>query len=241
MKYFVIAWLLLTFSGPLWLWWQGRVDFNADYRTANRASAGIAPLASTTSEAVIQVYAARAFNWRGLFASHSWIALKPKGAADYTVYQVVGWNSYHGLPALTAMADIPDRFWYGAAPNLVLDMRGEQAEKLIPRIEQAAKEYPYAQPYTVWPGPNSNSFPAYIGRAVPELRLALPADAVGKDFLPEGAFFARAPSGTGYQLSLFGLLGVMIAQKEGIEINLLGMVYGVRFSPFTVLLPGWNG
>ncbi|EKD70108.1 MAG: hypothetical protein ACD_46C00633G0001 [uncultured bacterium] len=34
------------------------------------------------------------------------------------------------------------------------------------------------------------------------------------------------------------MLGILLAKKEGLEINILGLVYGVRFSPFAILLPG---
>ncbi len=238
MKWLFIVWLILTLAGPLRVLLKGQVDLKADYRTANRDSAHIAPSPHTTSEAVIQAYTARAFNWRGIIASHCWIAVKPKDAADYTVYQVVGWRTYSGLSALAIGKDIPDRYWYNEKPRLILDIRGSRAEMLIPKIDEAAKTYPYAHPYTLWPGPNSNSFPAYIGRQVPELGLALPADAIGKDYLSKDSFFAAAPSGTGYQFSLYGVLGLLVAKKEGIEINLLGLVYGIKFSPLSLLLPG---
>lgn len=238
MKLALLLWLCLTFAAPLWILLTGKVDLKADYSTANRDSAHLTPSPDGTHEAVIQVYAARAFNWRGLVASHSWISVKPRNAKEYTVYQVVGWLTYRGLPALSITQDIPDRNWYNEKPELILDMRGSQAEALIPRIDEAAKTYPYAKGYTLWPGPNSNTFPAYVARKIPELGLALPANAVGKDFLPGWNVFAKAPSGTGYQFSLFGLFGLLVAQKEGIELNLLGLVYGVQLSPFRILLPG---
>jgi len=150
----------------------------------------------------------------------------------------VGWRNFRGLPALSIAEDIPDRNWFNEVPRLLLDIRGEQAQALIPKIDKAAKSHPYAYPYTLWPGPNSNTFPAYIARAVPELGLVLPSDAVGKDFLPRGTFFVKAPSGTGYQFSVVGVFGLLIAKKEGVEINLLGLVYGIRFAPFRILLPG---
>ncbi len=235
---FIIIWLLLTFAVPLFSVLTGQINLKSDYKTANRNSARIAPNPLLTKDAVIQVFAARAFNWRGIFASHCWIAVKPKNAASYTVYQVVGWLNYRGLPALAITQDIPDRNWYNATPKLLLDMRGTQAENIIPQIDKAARDYPYSYPYTLWPGPNSNTFPAYIARMVPQLGLVMPANAIGKDFLAKDKFFAKAPSATGYQFSLFGVLGLTLAKKEGIEINLLGFVYGIRFSPFQLLLPG---
>ncbi|NDA85703.1 MAG: DUF3750 domain-containing protein, partial [Burkholderiaceae bacterium] len=33
----------------------------------------------------------------------------------------------------------------------------------------AVQSYPYADSYTMWPGPNSNTFTAHVGREVPEL------------------------------------------------------------------------
>ena len=97
MKYMLIFFLLLTFIGPLWLILNGNIDFTADYRTANRESSQLAPLPKDDPQAIIQVYTARAFNWRGMFSLHVWLAIKPKNASQYIVYQVVGWRSFHGL------------------------------------------------------------------------------------------------------------------------------------------------
>ena len=73
---------------------------------------------------------------------------------------------------------------------------------------------------------------------MPELRVDLPPTAIGKDFLPNGAVAAAAPSGTGYQVSLFGLLGVLGALEEGVELNVLGLSFGVDFNTPAVKLPG---
>jgi hypothetical protein len=63
----------------------------------------------------------------------------------------------------------PDGRWFGSQPELYAEKRGEGVDELIRRIDKAAREYPYANEYTVWPGPNSNTFTAWIARAVPEL------------------------------------------------------------------------
>ena len=100
-----------------------------------------------------------------------------------------------------------------------------------PLIDKAAREYPYAGEYTMWPGPNSNTFTAWVGRAVPELGLDLPPTAIGKDYLGS-RLFATAPSGSGIQLSLLGLLGFTASGVEGLELNVLGLTFGVDpFSP----------
>ena len=44
---------------------------------ARRDPTGLAPDPAATEEAVVQVYAARAVAWRGVFSVHTWIAVKP--------------------------------------------------------------------------------------------------------------------------------------------------------------------
>ena len=104
-------------------------------------------------------------------------------------------------------------------------------DALIERIDRAVRDYPYAAEYTMWPGPNSNTFTAWVARAVPELEVDLPPTAIGKDFLGD-RIIATAPSGSGLQLSLFGLLGLTASGVEGVEINILGLSFGLDpFAP----------
>src|SRR4029077_12914611 len=98
---------------------------------------------------------------------------------------------------------------------------------MIAQVRAAvASSYPYPNAYRPWPGPNSNTFLAHIARQVPDLAIQLPSNAVGKDFLPRGGLFAAAPSGSGFQLSLYGLFGILLAAREGLEVNLLGLSWG---------------
>jgi len=153
-----------------------------DWRTASRESAGIAPPVSNP-EAVIQVYGAPTWGWRGLFAIHTWIAMKPEGADHYTVYEVIGWRARRGLSVVRIAEDAPDRYWYGEAPQLLLDRRGSEAARLIPQVDNAARSYPWPDEYSAFPGPNSNTFPAWIAEQVPELGLDLPFKAIGSGYL----------------------------------------------------------
>jgi hypothetical protein len=70
---------------------------------------------------------------------------------------------------------------------------------MIQDVRTAVARYRYPHEYRAWPGPNSNTFTANIARQVPKLGLDLPSNAIGKDFLPEGALFAMAPSGSGFR------------------------------------------
>ncbi len=237
-RYLFFIFLLVLLTGPIYVSALGSIKLNDDWRTASRQSIAIAPRPEVTPEAVVQVYAARAFNWRGIFGVHTWFATKTNGAKNYRVHQVIGWRSWRGLPVVVSKTDIPDRLWYGNRPKILLDVRGEKAGNLIPQIEAAAKSYPYQSDYTVWPGPNSNTFVAWIARQLPELNLELPTTAIGKDYLGGVRLFDRAPSGTGYQLSMFGLLGITVARVEGLEFNALGLNFGIDpFDP-AIKLPG---
>lgn len=209
----------------------------ADWRTASREPLGIAPNPSTTKEAIAQVYVARAFSWRGYFGVHSWIAVKPTDASQYTVYEIIGWRAYHGGSALVVHHQAPDRRWFGAKPKVIGEIRGDGVDEIIKRIDAAARNYPYPHEYVLWPGPNSNTFTAHVARQVPELKVDLPPTAIGKDYLPAGEFVARAPSGTGYQISLFGLFGVLFGVEEGVEINFLGLTFGIDPLDLAVKLP----
>lgn len=202
-----------------------------DWRTASREPVGLAPDPALHPEAVVQVYGARAWGWRGRFGSHTWIAVKPASAETYTVYEVIGWKLRWSDSALSISQRSPDARWYGNAPELLAERRGDGAAALIPRIEKAVSAYPHTREYSAWPGPNSNTFTAWVARAVPELKVDFPPTAIGKDYLSD-RLLDSAPSGSGFQLSLRGVLAVTAGRVEGIEFSILGLTFGLNpFDP----------
>jgi hypothetical protein len=213
----------------------GRVTAQ-DWRTASQEPVGLAPDPVKTPEAVVQVYAARVWGLRGVFGVHTWIAAKPSAAGEYTVYEIIGWRLHSQDTALTIRHRAPDARWFGSEPELIAEKRGAGVDQLIGRIDRAARAYPWAGEYTMWPGPNSNTFTAWVLRAVPELEADLPPTAIGKDY-SGSRLVSSAPSGRGFQLSLFGLAGVTACGFEGLEVNLLGLTFGINpFDP-AVKLP----
>ena len=212
---------------------------------AGHGATGQAPASQHHPEAVAQVYAARTWGMRGALAVHTWFAVKPAGAGGYTRHEVIGWRLPRtGSARVRDASRAPDGLWFSNRPRLLAEVRGAAAAAAIDKIEAAAALYPHSREYRMWPGPNSNTFTAFVARRVPELRLALPPTAIGKDYLPNGVVFAPVPSGTGHQFSLFGLVGALLAAEEGLEIHVLGLVAGVRLRPLRVKLPGlgeWPG
>ncbi len=207
----------------------GRVTAQ-DWRTASHEPVGLAPDPAAVHDAIVQVYAARTWGWRGNFGVHTWFAVKPAGAKAYTVYEVIGWKLRWSGSAVSVSERSPDARWYGNVPELLAEKRGKGADALIERIAKAVRDYPHANDYAVWPGPNSNTFTAWISRAAPELKVDLPPTAIGKDYSDK--IVGSAPSGSGVQLSLGGLFAVTASGVEGLEVSLLGLTFGVDpFSP----------
>jgi hypothetical protein len=225
--------------GPIGVLAFGGLDLDTHWSDASAATDGLAPAPNEEPEALVQIYGARAYNWRGAFGIHTWIATKRPDADYYLVYQVIGWNLYRGRSTVTvSRVEQPDSRWFNASPELLAEHRGPNTDALIDRIESAVRSYPYRNNYRVWPGPNSNSFTAYVARKVPELGLDLPPTAIGKDYLVGGKFLDTTPSGSGWQVSLFGLLGLGLAWEEGIELNILGLSAGIDLNDFALRLPG---
>jgi hypothetical protein len=202
-----------------------------------QACAGLAPDPATTKEAVVQVYGARTMGIKGLFGVHTWIAVKPTDALHWTVYEIIGWRLRWSDSALVIRERQPDAPWFGADAQLYADKRGEGVDEMIARIDKAARSYPYANTYTLWPGPNSNTFVAWMARTVPELQVDLPATAVGKDYLGS-KFVSTAPSGSGFQFTVAGLLGVAAGPVEGFELNILGLTFGANGSGVKLPMAG---
>jgi len=211
-----------------------------DWRAASLEPVGLAPNPRTTPEAVVQVYGARTRGLKGLFGVHTWVAVKATDASAWTVYEVIGWRLRYSDSAVVVRTRDPDGRWFGSEPELYAEKRGPGVDELIRRVDQAARSYPYAKEYTLWPGPNSNTFTAWIGRAVPELELDLPATAIGKDYIGSSVV-SRAPSGTGFQFSLGGVLGLTASKVDGVELNILSLNFGVGPSGLKLPLIGRIG
>src|ERR1700736_410411 len=210
-------------------------DRSVDWQTADRSSAGLLPPPSEHPDALVRVYAARTVRWRGIFAVHSWIVVKEQNGSRYTRYDYTAWGEPIRVNGFAA-----DGRWFGGTPEPIAAADGEAAAAMIPRIQSAIENYKprsYGD-YRAWPGPNSNTFVAAVTSAVPELRIALPPTAIGKDFPYSGEYIGLTPSGTGIRATLGGYLGLTVGWVDGVEINILGAVFGVDVSRPAIKVPG---
>lgn len=236
LKYALLGFLIL-FMVPLGLsaaryWYDGQ---GAGWQTADRSSAGLLPAPAAHQPAVLRVFAAQTVRWRGIFAVHCWIVFKEEGAASYTRYDYTAWGEPIRMNGFE-----PDGRWFGRVPETVFSADGAQAAVLIPRVRQAIAGYAWRNQgdYRAWPGPNSNTFVAAVLDGLPEVALALPPTAIGKDYPYDGRWLRRTPSGTGFRLSFGGYGGLTVAWVEGIELNILGGVAGLDLRRPAVKLPG---
>jgi hypothetical protein len=237
LKKVLITFLLLilapiSVSAARYLW---STDERGNWQTADRSSAGLLPPPHSHPEALIRVYGARTVRWRGIFALHTWIVVKDRGAASYTRYDYTAW----GEP-IRSNGFAADGLWFGAKPETIVAVEGEEAARLIPKMRQVVENYRFRTygDYNAWPGPNSNTFVQAIVDAVPELKAVLPPTAIGKDFPYTGEWIGWTASRTGVFATLGGYLGIMAGWVEGLEINFLGAVVGLDLRRPAVKLPG---
>ena len=211
------------------------VGVGADWWQADRGSIGLLPPAATHAPAVVRIFAAPTVRWRGIFAVHTWIVVKPEGADRYTRYDYTAWGEPIRVNGFT-----PDGRWFGRAPEVVFAADGEAAAALIPRMQETVASYQWRHlgDYRVWPGPNSNTFVAAILSSVPEAHAVLPPTAIGKDFPHDGRWLRPTPSRTGFSLTLGGIFVVTLGWVEGIELGVLGAVSGIDIRRPALKLPG---
>lgn len=232
LKWFVVLAILLPIAAGAALSYSK--GWASSWRSANWSSSGLLPLAVQVPEARVMILAARTGRWKGIFAEHMSIVLKPAGADHWTRYDVVGWGDPVRRDNYAA-----DAFWYGNRPRIIHEVSGAEAASLIPRIEKTIAAYPYQRrgDYVVWPGPNSNSFVAWVVRHTDGFNAELSSVAVGKDWLGPGLAIDRAPSATGWTASAAGFIGVTLAREEGFELSLLGSTIGIDFDDAAIKLP----
>jgi hypothetical protein len=230
--------LVLLFFAPVALRALGFAfqDRPRSFRDADWSSVGGLPAAKDYPGARVLILAGQTGGWKGVVSLHSWVVIKDENAPNWTRYDVVGWGS----PVRTNNW-APDGRWYGYNPVVVADITGAQAKAIIPKLQQAITSYRFANygDYRIWPGPNSNSFVASVLRAVPELGVTLPPNAIGRDFR-DGFHAGATDSGTGLEINLWGLAGFKIAAVEGLEFNLFGLVTGLDFRNLGIKLPAFG-
>lgn len=217
--------------------WQLKGGHAPSWNRADWSSAEIIPSAKSHPQAAVYIMAAKTGRWKGGFAVHTWIVTKNENDDRYNRYEVVGW----GMP-LRKNAYAADARWYSNEPEIVKFIRGAEAQKLIPKIERAVEKYPHAErgDYTLWPGPNSNSFVSHVLNDVPEIGITAPSNAVGRDFLSDNRFVNIDPDWMNIQVTYKGYVGFAFGKRSGFEVHFIGLTAGFDFMQPAIKLPGFG-
>jgi hypothetical protein len=113
-------------------------DRVANWKTADRSSVGLLPPAGPDLGAVVRIFSARTVRWRGIVATHSWIVVKEAGATAYSRFDYTAWGKPSWIDRF-----VPDGRWFGRTPEVVFAADGPAADRMIPRIREAVRNFPY--------------------------------------------------------------------------------------------------
>ena len=170
--------------------------------------------------------------WYTRFADHLWVDVK-----GLRGWKRVEWNSRTDevrVRSLDATSATSDNRW-GMQVRVVEWFGGPGALPMAEHITKIAKTFPHRSDYQAWPGPNSNTFVAWLARETPGMWVDLPTTAVGKDY----ATWLRAgvtPTRMGLEFETM-LLGVEVGLREGVELQFFGLAVGFGFWPPSIKLP----
>lgn len=118
---------------------------------------------------------------------------------------------------------------------LAAEWTGDDARRLM-EVLRRPETYPDHHCYMIWPGPNSNGYARWVLDQA-GLGLDFHPKMVGKDWHgPLGFGVGLTPSRTGVHLDVLGT-GAAIGVKDGIELHLLGLTFGIDLWPPAIKTP----
>jgi len=159
-------------------------------------------------------------------ARHPWFAVRPEGETMWRVYEVGGGGSLSDPSKNEPYVEpILHGLWTGA--------EAERAAECIAEVGPHVKS-DIEGDYIFYPGPNSNTFGDVVLRRC-ELSASLPSTSVGKDW--RGLVGAGITSErTGVQVET-AVLGLKVGLKEGVEVHVIGLSFGIDLWPPAIILP----
>ena len=159
-------------------------------------------------------------------ARHPWFAVRHKGETDWMIYEVGGGGSE--ADPFTSHSPYVDPILHATWRGEIGERAAQCIEKHGPGIKQRIERDYF------FPGPNSNTFGDEVLLTC-RLAASLPATSIGKDWrgvIGVGITTER----TGVQVST-PLAGFKIGLKEGIEVHIFHLAFGIDFWPPAIILP----
>jgi Protein of unknown function (DUF3750) len=184
---------------------------------------------------VVQLRFATLPHFLRAMAIHYWFAVFDLNSRRWHRWEVWQAKNAGGLSFGHVHCDRrhPDCGVGGGAYRLAAEWDGSAAQAICAVLTQA-QDYPHRDHYRAWPGPNSNTFVAWVFREA-GLHYLYDPRAIGKDYM--GLLGMRRSSRPPYAQLETPLLGVRIGLHDGVELHLLGLTCGLRWSPLEVCTP----
>lgn len=111
----------------------------------------------------------------------------------------------------------------GGKSRISAEWRGEKATRIIEVIHRPL-DYPYRNTYRAWPGPNSNTYPAWVLHKA-KVSADMDPRAIGKDYcgvIGGGESHTRS----GFHLDS-PVVGLTVGVQDGIEVHVLCLTFGI--------------
>jgi hypothetical protein len=199
------------------------------YRQGDAASALL------SSTCVVQLRYATLPHFLRAIAVHYWFAVFDPASCQWQRWEVWQTKNAGGTSVGYVHCDRrhPDCGVGGGVYRLAAEWHGSAAQA-IRAILARIQEYPYCERYRAWPGPNSNTFVAWVLRKA-GVHYRLDPRAVGKDYM--GLLGMRLSCRPVCAQVETPLLGVRLAVHDGVEVHLLGLTGGLRWSPPAMYTP----
>ncbi len=121
----------------------------------------------------------------------------------------------------------PDDGVGGGPPRVEREWRGDEARAIIAALNRSG-EYPHREEYLAWPGPNSNTYPAWVLRQA-GVSADLDPRAIGRGYHGR-AGAGRTTTATGIDLDS-PLLGATVGLEDGAELHYAGLTFGIDLWP----------
>jgi hypothetical protein len=209
-RWLVFAWLLLCCVGELYSQaWPQKFTPVTDRPDEPVAQMGYSPLPSPLDSVAVHYHFLTFDPAEGCWHRWDLWQLADQGGKS--------WQHVH-CDLLSPQAGVG-----GDPPRIQREWRGDQARALIAALNRSG-EYPNRGKYLAWPGPNSNTYPAWVLRQA-GVSADMDPRAIGRDY--HGRVGAgRTTTATGVQAEC-SLLGAKVGLEDGIELHFLCFTVGV--------------
>jgi hypothetical protein len=193
------------------------------------------PLAPAPSGPVVQLRSAPMPTALAYIARHHFFVAFDPAEGHWHRWELWQYANSGGLSWGHVHRDLlgPDSDVGGDAPRVEREWHGADARALLAVLRRPG-EYPHRNTYVAVPGPDCNTYVAWVLREA-GVSADLDPRALGKDYLgPVGV--ARTTTGTGVQAES-ALLGVKVGVQDGVELHFVNFTGGIDTWPPAIKTP----